>query len=613
MEKNKSGCGSYFVIVPNYLIELITISSMKGYISIVMLFLLCGQTLFAQNDNAHLLVQSPDGKKVMLVWFVKTWNNQLTGFDIKRKEGLQDWVKLNSEPIIPGISMKKKLSVVAANKDEESLLKARLFKLLSSHKLKETENTEFFQKLIADEKALQEMCDKMAHDYEFALMNGFAYIDYSVKNKTDYQYGLFIQGTGKMLAASSWNYGEIPDLNTVQEITSRASTTNKGVQVIWNADINKMKAADVTGFNIYRQGIRLNDTPITAADSKDPAEFTWNDKSANSTIPLQYSISAESIFGIEGIIRSYTYNPADHPNEYKKAEVTEVTSLGYYFKEGINVKWSFPKEYERFLKGFYLGKDNMPSGYVKVSSLLDPALRSYTDKTPSPVSSYMRFHVVAVYNDRTLVPGIERLYNYFPINEPPAPQNLKVKQEVANKENKIHLTWDPPMKGDTLTVDYNVYGSDPVTSKFSVLNLDHRVGNRDYTFFFKDAGRVQYSFYVSAISKSGAESIFSDTVTVQTPGADFAPPVIIKVEADSNKAVIKWQYNDITGVKGFRLFQNKVMIAGEQLLNKNSREYIMPVLREGAANEYSMQAVKEDGSVSEHSKTVTFIAPAISK
>jgi len=475
------------------------------------------QLLFGQNDNAHLLVQSPNGKKVMLVWFLKTWNSDITGFDIKRKEGLQDWVKLNTEPIIPGISMKKKLSIVDADKNEVNKLEARLYKLLATHKLKETETASYLQKLITDEKVLHELSDVMAHDYELALMNGFAYIDRTVTKKTDYQYGLFIQGTDKLLARASWNYGEIPDLNTIQEITSKATIKSNGVQIIWDADMNKMKAADVAGFNIYRQGIRLNTKPITAADSKDLSEFTWYDKSAYSTEPIQYSISAASIFGIEGIIKPYTYDPADHPTTYKKPVVTEIASLGYYFKDGISVKWEFPKEDERFLKGFYVEKNSLPAGYTKASSLLEPSARMFIDKTPTGVSSYISFRVIAVYNDRTLFPGVDRLYSYFLVTEPPAPQHIKARLEATNKKNVVHLSWDPLMNGDAVTDHYKIYVSGPADDKFSMANENRPVKANNFNYGVSEGSTGVYKFYVSAIGKSTAESIPSDTVAIDVP------------------------------------------------------------------------------------------------
>ena len=59
--------------------------------------LLCIQPLFAQNENVSLLVQSPDGKTVKLIWVLKNWSSEITGFDIKRKEGLEDLQFINGK------------------------------------------------------------------------------------------------------------------------------------------------------------------------------------------------------------------------------------------------------------------------------------------------------------------------------------------------------------------------------------------------------------------------------------------------------------------------------------------------------------------------------------
>ncbi len=156
---------------------------MKGGIFTVLGLLLSTQLLFAQYDNANLLVQSPDGKTVKLLWFIKKWNSDITGFDIKRKEGLQDWVKLNSDPVLPEISAKKNLLVVESDKVEESRIKAKLYDLLATHNIRETGNKDYLQKLNSDDKAVQDLAVMIAHDYDLALMNGFAYVDHTVTKK----------------------------------------------------------------------------------------------------------------------------------------------------------------------------------------------------------------------------------------------------------------------------------------------------------------------------------------------------------------------------------------------------------------------------------------------
>ena len=580
---------------------------MRLFILSILGFLFCSK-IFAQYENVSLLVQSPDGKTVKLVWFFKRWNSDITGFDIKRKDGIGDWVKLNREPIVPEISTTKNLSIVEADETEESAAKDKLFKLLASKKLEETDDSTLLHKLSTDNKAFQDLMKMLAGDYSLALITGFAYVDHTVTKKQDYQYGLFIKGTDVLLDSVLWNYGQIPDLNAVNEITSKANKKSKGVQLMWNADVNKMRAGDVAGFNVYREGIRLNSTPIMATNNNDISEFTWSDRSANNNIPNHYSISAESLFGIEGIIKPYTYNPADHPDTYEKPEVKEVTSLGYYFKEGINVKWDFPKESEHFLKGFYVEKDNMPGGYNQVSALLDPSTRVFTDKSPSPVTGYIRFRVVAVYNDKTKVKGIERVYNYFPMREPPLPENIKAKGVLKDKKFTVNISWDPPMNGDTSTDYYRIYLYNPSNNNLEPVT-EKPIRTNNFNYLIGSGAAARYKFFISSIGKNKTESPLSDTIAVNAPSLEIPLPVINKILTDNNKAIVKWQYAEIADLKGFRLYQNKNVIATENELTKKIREFTTPVLAEGTSYDFTIVAVSENDIVSEVSLPVTITIP----
>ena len=571
--------------------------------------LCCVTRLSAQQEHSGLLVQSPDGKNVKLLWTLNAIGNDVTGFDVKRKEGLQDWVKLNTEPIVPGIDMKRNFLNQGLTKGEESKIKAKLFKLLSARKLTQTDAS-FVHKLSADNKTLINLNKAIYADYELAVMFGFAFADHTVANKTDYKYGIFEAGTNKLLASVSWNYGEVPDLNTVSDISSRSTIGSSGVRVLWNADLKKMKAGNVSGFNVYRMGMRLNNEPIKSnSNPKDPTEFSWLDKSANSAIPIQYSISAESVFGIEGSIKSYSYFPAEHPTEYKQATLDAINSLGYYFKDGISLKWTFPGEYEKFIKGFYVEKDNMPNGYKEVSPLLPASARSFIDKTSSPISGYIRFRVTAVYNDRSEIKGAERLYNYFPVNEPPKPYNLKTHIIATGKKSIIELSWDKKLTGDSITDHYKVHVATSSTGidDFEVFK-ENVVGN-SVKYPVPEVVAGEYKFYVVAVKKSGVESAASDTATVQTSSIELPVPVISKTYPDTNRITIQWQYPEISDLKGFMLYMNGVAVASPKELRKTVREYVVQKVSAGTSYEFKLRALSVAGVVSEYSTPVQVVTP----
>lgn len=472
---------------------------------------------FAQGNTVNMLAQSPDGKMVKLVWFFTAPQQNVSGFDIKRRDGMGEWQKLNSAPIMPGISMKKDLSPAGPDNIEAARIKEKLKDMLKAGIVQEYSYPAFMAKWKAGDKSILDLFSLAQVDFDVSLISGFGFVDRTVSQKTDYQYGLFEQGTNNMIAQLMWNYGEIPDLNVVQEITSRiVPGSGKGIQLIWSADMSKMKKGNVAGFNIYKRGIRLNDRPIIATEGKDPSVFMWVDKAASTAVVDQYSISAESIFGIEGIIKSYKFNPIEHPAEYKKPLITNLSSQGYYFKDGTVMEWSFPQEYERYIRGFFIEKDNIPKGYTIVSDLLHPSTRSFLDHTGSQAEYYIRGRVVALYNDRSMIYGTEKLYSYFPSTEAPKPQNAVVKGVIENRRYVLNISWDGPINGDNATYQYRIYQYDALNDKFTLLADKLPVTNNNYR-YVPTGNASTYKFYITAINRSGTESLPGDIASWQMP------------------------------------------------------------------------------------------------
>jgi hypothetical protein len=586
--------------------------SMKSVSFTLLALLLFCITSRAQIEKAGLLAQSPDGKTVKLVWFLKSVPGSTPGFDIKRKDGLGDWHVLNTGALLCGISAKKDLTQFESDNIEVTRIREKLKDLIKSGQLPELDYNTFIAKWKNNDKAIKDILNLAAGDFDISVACGFGFVDHTATQKTEYQYGLFVHGTDILLDKVTWNYGEIPDLNLVQDITSRSLPGKKGIHLIWTVDALKFKTAYVAGFNVYKRGIRLNDGPISVPVAGAKAEFSWNDADANSSVSDQYSISAESLFGIEGIIRSYTYDPADHPTEYKKAIVTEISSLGFYFKDGISIAWTFPKDYERFIKGFYVEKDNMPAGYKRVSDLLAPGLRSYIDKTGSPVSSPVRIRVIAVYNDKTIGTGVERIYSYFPMLEPPMPQNTQAVASFRNGQATVNISWDPPMNGDSATHHYKVYRIGKVNVAPEM--LAEKLPLKSVAFQYPvPAGPIAvYEFYVVAVGRSGTESLPGDTVSVTAPSTELPAPVISTTTVtDSGRVNIKWQFPEIGDLSGFRLFNDALLLADEKVLKATSRDFTTVSMPKGSLINLTIRAISDKGVLSNPSAPASVTIPAI--
>ncbi len=586
---------------------------MKIFISFLYCIFFSTIVAFGQIDNANLLVQSPDGKTVKLVWFLKSVPDDVNGFDIKRKDGLGDWKQLNTDPLLPGISLKKDLSPYESDNVEVSRIKEKLKTLIAGHQLTEYDYPSFMSRWRNGDREIQDIVMLASTDFDVSVICGFGFVDHTVSQKTSYQYGLFIQGTDKLIAKAVWNYGEVPNLDEIKEVTSRAHPGKPGVTLLWSADMERLKKNYVAGFNVYRRGIRLNDAPVKPINGGLSSEFMWNDRAANSSAPEQYSISAQTIFGIEGIIRPYTYLPEEHPTEYVKSKITEINSLGFYFKDGINVEWTFPRDQERFIKGFLIEKNNIPDGYKVVSELLAPGVRKYIDKTGSPVSSHITMRVTAFYNDKTKMPGRERVYSYFPLTEPPAPQHTIIKGKVANDGFSINISWDSVMMGDGATNSYQIYQCTPSSDRFNELVNDLPKEATSYRFSLKPGIGGTYKFYCVGKSKSGSVGIPGDTISVSVPSLKLPKPDISNVKQVDSSIVISWQYPEVPDLAGFRLYNGNTLIADESEVKSHMRTFETKPLKQDQIVSLTLKATTVGGVLSGPSEPELYTVTLVKK
>lgn len=568
--------------------------------------------MHAQEGVADLLAQSPDGRTVKLVWLTRHLPAGFNGFDIKRKDGLGQWRTLNAVPLVPGISVKKDLSPFEPDNTDATRIREKLKDLVRVGKLREYDFATFTAKWAAKDKEIQDIMEMAMLDFDISVICGFAYVDHSVTQKMEYQYGLFLHHNGELVDKISWNYGAVPDLDVVREISSRALPGKPGIELSWSVDAGKARGSFIAGYNVYKRGIRLNDRPITAPAAGEAGLISWKDAGANSEDMEQYSISPESLFGIEGFIRTYNYDPAEHPTAYSRSVVTHIASRGFYYRDGIGLSWTFPKDQERFISGFYVEKDNMPDGYKRVSGLLQPGDRSFVDSTGSPVSAPFRMRVVAAYKDRTMYAGTERMYSYFPLIDPPHPQNVAATVVTERRQVMVNVTWDAPMNGDSTTETYAIWcirhsGERPV-----LLAGGQPLRTTSYKYVVPPGVSETLRFFVAAGSKLGGEST-SDTVAATTPSTFLPPPSVRATIVATSVAQVQWDFTDVADLAGFRLYRNGTLVADEKVLGRAVREYTVQGLTENTAYSFTVRAVSNRTVVSEASAPASITVPAAKK
>jgi hypothetical protein len=572
----------------------------------------CWQTVFAQSGIADLQAQSPDGKTVKLAWVTTSMPPGFNGFDIKRKDGLGEWKQLNTVPLMPGISLKKDLTPYESDNMDATRIKEKLKDLITAGKLREYDFNTFIAKWAANDKEIQEVMGLAMLDFDISIISGFGFVDHTVSQKMEYQYGLFLHQNGELVDKISWNYGTVPDLDVVREISSKALPGRPGIELSWTAEATRIKSSLIAGFNVYKRGIRLNDHPIWVTAGKDLSGFSWNDAAANSSVAEQYSISAESIFGIEGLITSYNYVPAEHPTGYSKTVVTSISSRGYYYRDGILVNWTFPKDQERFISGFYVEKDNMPDGYRRVSDLLPADQHSFVDNTGSPVSTPFRMRIIAAYKDRTMFAGIARMFNYFPLIDPPKPQNVQAVVKTERQNVFVKVSWDRPMDGDSTTDRFSVWCVRNALDKATQIAGNLTPSQNTCGYDIPQGVSATIGFFVSASSRFSGESI-SDTVYVVTPSTFLPAPTLHASRTGDSSVAVHWDFTDVSDLAGFRLYSNGSLIADEKKLVRGVRDYTFSGLTLATTYNFTVRAVSEKMIVSDASAPAVIDMPVPQK
>ncbi len=564
---------------------------MKSCLSILLLLLVC--TTSAQEPTASLLLQSPDGKTVKLLWVLKAWDKSLDGFDLKKRSGRGDWQKLNKAPILPEISLQKDFTIVDTDPVAAGDLKAVLVQKIGAGEMKEISHTAYIEKLRTDPDAIKAVAMMTALNYQLALINGFAFVDRNT-SAGRWEYGLFPTGSNKALATASWQFGERPDLDLITDITARKTSVKNKIQLVWTVDSVKAKAAHLSGFNIYREARKLNQAPVMSLNSVGLYEFSWFD-SLEVLQKTQYNISTVSIFGIESALRPFTYDPAMHAQDYQAPELIEPLSEVQGTTAKVRLSWTLPKSLNQQLKGFRMYRADLPAEPRTISELLPPNARSFDDKTPAVIPSYVRYQLQAIYQDGTIMQSGERLFYYAPALKPSKPQGLKATWTKKADKLVVDLSWNAPAADDSLTDYYQLYASDAISGKLYLQADRGRIEGNTISYTINYGKGQRYDFAVSAIGKNLVESELSDTASVRVPSQQLPYPRIENVAVDSNRVKLFWDYPEIADLKGFRVFQNGNMVASEFELNKAVRQFSTPSLKWNTTYGFTIQAVTETG------------------
>ncbi|MFM7854598.1 MAG: hypothetical protein ACKO96_22400, partial [Flammeovirgaceae bacterium] len=198
-------------------------------------------------------------------------------------------------------------------------------------------------------------------------------------------------------------------------------------------------------------------------------------------------------------------------------------------KQGkVMVRWKFPKENEKEIKGFDLERSNKTDGtYIAINKRpIDPTQRSFEDATPNGTNYYRVLTIGKSGQKVTSHAYLIQLQDSIP---PAAPNGLKASIDTTGI---VTLAWNKNTESDL--AGYHVYRSNFSASEFSRLSKNP-IPENSFTDTVSLRTLTNKVFYkIIALDTRHNPSTFSPVVKAAKP--DIVPPVPPQIESIRSSA-----------------------------------------------------------------------------
>ena len=572
----------------------------KDVLLTLIIFILATPLASAQSKNFTLKGEA-NADAVRLVWMVKSWPEELEGFYVQRRSipDNSDWEKLHEEMIFPELSPSKSLASVESASSEQERLKSKLASFIDEGRAGEILQKQYIEDMLSNPNKLRNLGLAFRFDFDVALLNGFGFVDRTLVNGKSFEYGLFLQQAGEIsktpVATFQAAHGSTPDVSLAAEATVKSEGRGK-VLAIWAVDTDEYSQKNFRGFNIYRKEDggreyhRLNDKLIWLSTAKNPEYLTYHDQGLDEEKVYHYAAEPITIFGTKGERLEVKYEP----KRLKAFNIPDLKNIKGSSEQGLLFQWNFEQEHERFIKGFLVErKASTTSEYTPVSGLLKPETRNFHDQK-IPASGYYFYRLKALKRDGEEVAGPDLMIYYYQQLIPQQPKNLKAEWLDENGRGIVRLVWEKP--SDRVTGGFYIYANHPPGEKLARETEIPLISENFYEYPVNDYLRGNWKFAVSAVSKSGDEGKLSDTVTVLVPSKSIPPVNKWNIEVQNGRARLNWQYtSEVADLKGFRIYRDGELMADEQELKRDTRNWVSPALEPGKRYLFEIMAVSSFG------------------
>lgn len=455
------------------------------------------------------------------------------------------------------------------------------------------------------------MSTELANRYSFALFacdisvaasksHGLIFTDRDVEKDVKYVYTVKPHWSDTISVTDSvFTFIAVADTYSVPPpLHVFARFEDKTVEISWDRQSTQHL---FSAFNVERSAnggksyIQINKNPIINTLTEEESQvrrFMYVD-----TVP-QYNV--EYFYRVRGIT---PFGELSKPSEVVSGKgkeilvgVNPVISGSERTKEStIIVRWEFPDDYQKEVKGFTVERSSLAEGpFNRISDTLGNEIRDFTDISPEGINYYQVCAISKSGYDYCSFPSLMQLPDSIP---PDIPKGLK---GVIDSLGIVYLNWDENAETDLMS--YKVYRSNHPELDFVPINPKQVISESfsDTVPLNNLSGKVYYA--ISAVDRNYNESGRCIPLKIVKP--DTIPPVsprIINYKVELGTVQIEWIPSTSEDVYQHLIYRH--------ILNNNNWELIrtypskLPervsfrdsLLLNGENYEYMILAVDESG------------------
>jgi hypothetical protein len=561
---------------------------------------------------------------VNLLWQPDRWQPDVDGFVVaRRKVDEQAWQLRTQAPITPGVSRQKDLSNVEASPAQRQRLQAALPSLFRDDG--EQRAAAILSKGLANATPTEFNWISMllTLDFDRARVMGFGFTDRGVDAATDYEYGLFAVRKGVQDQQPTTVFRPFSSTDPAITPTNvRAARSPAGATVEWEYAQDKIQKYGVVLYNVYRTeagqtvATKLTPEPVVGGPVRQGLQKNvWVDRTPDKGKTYTYAVAAVNVFkheigpwGTAQLPNAAAAPAVPLPADLKK--ILTLNPAATNDRRQVELSWTLDPAVEPQIQGFIVERGPVESRVLDaVSKVLPKSSRSFVDTDAPFNGNYYAYRVTAMGEKGPVANSGLQMLRLVDLTKPPAPAGVKALIVAKDGKRFIRLSWDAKTKTDSITQDYVIYTDEVEQGKPAWQSNLPKVTGTTYDLELHNREERPLIVGVAAVGKEGQQSTHAD-VSLVAPGKIMPQirPAVVERKTTAEPLTIRWEYPDLTYLRGFRIFLNGKLAADEKIVTTRERSWkYAAMLREGETYAFSIVAVSPDGMLSEPSVASSYV------